>query len=305
MHAKGMPALRQPDDKEVIATMILVIASGKGGTGKTTISTNLAFVLGDTQFIDCDVEEPNAHLFLKPEIHVKRTVGLPVPVVDESRCTGCGKCEQVCEFNAVIVIQKKVMIFPELCHGCGACEYFCPEKAISEKIRDIGIIEKGTSGGIDFIHGILNVGEPMAPPLIRAVKACIDPKRIVIIDAPPGTACPVVETVKNADFCVLVTEPTPFGLNDLKLAVEMVRKLAVPMGVVINSCTIGDNEVSKYCEEEGIPILMTFPWDRRIAEQYSAGRLVLQNLREYRENYMTLIKNIKLEIAGHETADCN
>lgn len=285
--------------------MILVIASGKGGTGKTTISTNLAFVLDNAQFIDCDVEEPNAHLFLKPEIHAKKTVGLPVPMVDQSRCTGCGKCEEVCEFNAIIVIQKKVMIFPELCHGCGACEYFCPEKAISEKMRDIGIIEKGTSGGTDFIHGILNVGEPMAPPLIRAVKACIDPQRVVIIDAPPGTSCPVVETVKNTDFCILVTEPTPFGLNDLKLAVEMVRKLAVPMGVVINSCTIGDNEVSRYCKEEGIPILMTFPWDRRIAEQYSAGRLVLQNLREYRENYLTLIKNIKLEIAGHETANCN
>ncbi len=285
--------------------MVIAIASGKGGTGKTTIAVNLAFFLGDVQVIDCDVEEPNTHLFLKPVIYKRETVGLPVPVVDESRCTHCGKCGEVCEFSAIVVIKKRVMVFPELCHGCGACEYFCPEKAIREEDREIGVIETGSTGGLSFVHGVLNVGEPMAPPLIRRVKDRIESGRTVILDSPPGTSCPVVETVKGADFCVLVTEPTPFGLNDLKLAVEMVRKLNVPMGVVINLCNIGDNEVSNYCEEEKIPILMSFPWDRRIAEQYSAGMLILENLREYRARYESLFDHIKAEYARYEKAHCH
>ena len=228
-----------------------------------------------------------------------------MPVVDDSRCTYCGKCGEVCEFSAIVVIKKKVMVFPELCHGCGACEYFCPEKAITEKDREIGVVESGTAGNISFVHGVLNIGEPMAPPLIRKVKERIDPGRTVIIDSPPGTSCPVVETVKGVDFCVLVTEPTPFGLNDLMIAVEMVRKLGVPLGVVINSCTIGDDGVRDYCRRENIPVLMSLPWDRRIAEQYSAGRLVLQNLREYREYYESLFENIKAEYAKNETAGCH
>jgi MinD superfamily P-loop ATPase len=285
--------------------MVIAIASGKGGTGKTTIAVNLAFFLGDVQVIDCDVEEPNTHLFLKPVIYKRETVGLPVPVVDESRCTHCGKCGEVCEFSAIVVIKKRVMVFPELCHGCGACEYFCPEKAIREEDREIGVIETGSAGGLSFVHGVLNVGEPMAPPLIRRVKDRIESGRTVILDSPPGTSCPVVETVKGADFCVLVTEPTPFGLNDLKLAVEMVRKLNVPMGVVINLCNIGDNEVSNYCEEGKIPILMSFPWDRRIAEQYSAGMLILENLREYRARYESLFDHIKAEYARYEKAHCH
>ncbi len=285
--------------------MVIVVASGKGGTGKTTVATSLANYIGDAQFIDCDVEEPNAHLFLKPEIKERETVGLPVPVIDESRCTGCGVCEEVCEFNAIAVIKKKVLVFPELCHGCGACAYFCPEKAIREQDRIIGVVETGSADDISFIHGILNVGEPMSPPLIRKVKSRIDPNRKVIIDSPPGTSCPVVETVKGADFCLLVTEPTPFGLNDLVLAVEMVRTLGVPMGVVINSCNIGDNQVSAYCEREGVPVLMSLPWDRRIAEQYSAGRLVFQNLWEYREHFSKLWENIKAKLLKNETTYSN
>lgn len=282
--------------------MLIAVASGKGGTGKTTIAANLAYSLGNAQIIDCDVEEPNAHLFLKPEINERETIGLPVPVVDESKCTYCGKCGEVCEFSAIVVIQKRVMFFPELCHGCGACEYFCPEKAIREEEREIGVIEAGTAGELSFVQGILNIAEPMAPPLIRRVKEKIEEGRTVIIDCPPGTSCPVVESVKGAEFCVLVTEPTPFGLNDLKIAVEMVRKLKVPLGVVINSCTIGDREVEDFCRREGIPVLMSLPWDRRIAEQYSAGRLVLQNLQEYREYYETLFDNIKMELSRNETA---
>jgi len=273
--------------------MMIAVASGKGGTGKTTIATSLALSLGDVQFLDCDVEEPNAHIFLKPRITEKIPVGIPVPEVDESTCTYCRKCAEVCEFNAIVVIKKKVLVFPELCHGCGGCSYLCPEGAIREVERSIGVVEKGTSGRIDFVHGVLNVGEPMAPPLIRQVKRCItDNARQVIIDASPGTSCPVVEAVKGSDVCVLVTEPTPFGLNDLTLAVEMLKKLTIPCGVVINCADIGDEEVEHYCEREGIPVLMTIPWDRRIAEAYSRGTPLVEAFPEYRNRFSQLYKNI-------------
>ena len=273
--------------------MILSVASGKGGTGKTIISTSLALSLGEVQFLDCDVEEPNGHIFLKPQINERISVGIPVPEVDETKCNFCGKCAQICEFNAIVVIKKKVLFFPELCHGCGGCSYICPENAIKEVEREIGVIEKGRSGNIDFSHGILNVGEPMAPPLIKQVKGLITNNKDVIIDASPGTSCPVVETVKGSDFCLLVTEPTPFGLNDLILAVEMLKKLAIPSGVVINCADIGDDEVNKYCQSENIPILMTIPWDRKIAEAYSRGTPLIEELPEFRNKFSKLHKEIE------------
>ena len=213
-------------------SMIISIASGKGGTGKTTVAVNLALSLpkGTVQLIDCDVEEPNSHLFLSPSIHQVTSVGIPVPRIDESKCTYCGKCAQVCEYHAIAVILKNVLVFDELCHGCGACSYLCPEKAIFEVEREIGIVQEGSSDGISFVNGILNVGEPMASPLIRKAKGKIQRDKIVILDAPPGTACPVIETVKGSDFCLLVTEPTPFGLNDLELAVGMLEKLEFRWG---------------------------------------------------------------------------
>jgi MinD superfamily P-loop ATPase len=281
------------NDETVGTDMIISVASGKGGTGKTTISTSLALSLENVQFLDCDVEEPNAHIFLKPHIDQRKPVGILVPEVDTTKCNYCGKCSEVCEFNAIVVIKQKVLFFPELCHGCGGCSYICPEKAIGEVEREIGVIESGYADNIDFSHGVLNVGEPMAPPLIKQVKRRITNNKNIIIDASPGTSCPVVETVKDTDFCLLVTEPTPFGLNDLILAVGMLRKLAIPFGVVINCADIGDKEVENYCTSEGIPIVMTIPWDRRIAEAYSTGIPLVEALPDFKNTFSQLYKTIE------------
>jgi MinD superfamily P-loop ATPase len=275
--------------------MIISIASGKGGTGKTTIAVNLTLSLpqGTAQLIDCDVEEPNSHLFLSPAIHQVTSVGIPVPRIDESRCTCCGKCAKVCEYHAIAVILKNVLVFDELCHGCGACSYLCPEKAIFEVEREIGIVQEGSANGISFANGVLNVGEPMASPLIRKVKGKIQKEKIVILDAPPGTACPVIETVKGSDFCILVTEPTPFGLNDLELAVGMLETLDIPMGVVINKADVGDRGIWDYCKSKNIPILMKIPMERQIAESYSRGiPIVLENT-SYAPQFLNLFEKVE------------
>lgn len=275
--------------------MIISVASGKGGTGKTTIAVNLALSLpkGRVQLIDCDVEEPNSHLFLRPLLHQITSVGIPVPRIDETKCTYCGKCAQICEYHAIAVILKNVLVFDELCHGCGACSYLCPEKAIFEVERGIGIVQEGSSNGISFVNGVLNVGEPMASPLIRKVKERIQRDKIVILDAPPGTACPVIETVKGSDFCLLVTEPTPFGLNDLELAVGMLEKLNIPKGVVVNRSDIGDRGVWDYCQSKDIPVLMEIPLDRRIAESYSKGIPFVTENPSYISKFVDLFKKIK------------
>ncbi|GAH15023.1 unnamed protein product, partial [marine sediment metagenome] len=218
-----------------------------------------------------DVEEPNAYFFLKPELSQKIPVSIPVPEINEKKCDFCGKCAEICEYNALAVLKDTVLVFAELCHGCGGCTLLCPKKAITEKDRQIGIMEIGSTGKITFIHGKLNIGEAMSPPLIRAVKKQINPSETVIIDAPPGTSCPVIESVKGSDFSLLVTEPTPFGLNDLKLAVETLKQMNIPHGVVLNRAGVGDNKVKNYCNRENIPILMEIPMDRKIAEAYSEG----------------------------------
>jgi len=289
--------------------MIISVASGKGGTGKTTIAVNLALALAknkekNVQFLDCDVEEPNAHLFLKPVITNSESVKIPVPKIDDEKCNYCGKCAEVCVFNAIAVTKNKVLVFPGLCHGCGACTLFCPEKAISEEGNEIGILEEGKAGSINFTYGRLNIGEPMAPPIIRKIKKRINKNgikgknnditnhHITLIDAPPGTSCPVIESVKDSDYTILVTEPTPFGLHDLILAVEVLQKLKIPHGVVLNKCDIGDHKVEEYCKKNNIPLLLFIPMDKEIAVAYSQGIPIVQINSSYKQKFIQLFQKI-------------
>ena len=278
--------------------MIITVASGKGGTGKTTIATNLAKVLEDENVVllDCDVEEPNSHLFLKPD-NVEEVVFRTFrPEVDLETCTFCGKCSQLCQFGAIVTIKRNVLVFPELCHGCEGCKLICPEDAISDGYKEIGSIVSGTYEKIKIIYGRLRIGEAMSPPLIQEVKrlGLLENKQAVtIIDAPPGTSCPVITAVKGSDFVVLVTEPTPFGLNDLKLAVEMIKVLGIPFGVIINRSTIGDLNVWNYCKDENIDVLVEIPDDRRIATVYSRGGLVVEEIPGYREQFEILFDKLK------------
>ncbi|MCK4476051.1 MAG: ATP-binding protein [Methanophagales archaeon] len=271
--------------------MIISVASGKGGTGKTTVAVNLALSLPNVQVLDCDVEEPNSHIFLKPKIEGTKPAHTLIPKVNYDSCDYCGKCASACEYNAIVVLPKRVMVFPELCHGCGLCSMVCPQDAISEDPREIGVIKKGKSGdgSIDLVYGVLNIGEVMATPLIDQVKEEIDPEKTVIIDVPPGTACPVIAAVQGSDYCILVTEPTPFGLYDLRLAVEVLRVLKIPFGVVINKAGIGDRKVYDYCEEEGIPILLEIAYDKMIARWYSEGVPFVDAMPEWKERFAGII----------------
>jgi len=283
--------------------VVISVASGKGGTGKTLVATNLALALRDkrrVQLLDCDVEEPDAHIFLHLAINQSESVTIPVPRIDEMKCTYCGKCAEVCVYNAIAVLKEKVLVFPELCHGCGACSYLCPESAISEVGREVGVVETGESGNMEFIQGRLAIGEPMAPPIIREVKKHIDRIREVVIDVPPGTSCPVVEAVKNSDFCLLVTEPTPFGLNDLSLAVELMKKLQIVCGVVINRDGVGDGKTEQYCQDQGIPILLKIPLDRNIARLYSKGVPLIEGMPEWRKAFVALFQNIEQIVAASQ-----
>jgi len=285
--------------------MIISVASGKGGTGKTLVATSLALSLSanyKVQLLDCDVEEPNVNILLHLAINQSQPVYILIPNVDETKCTYCGKCAEVCAYNAIAVLKEKVLVFPELCHGCGACSYLCPESAITEEGREMGVVERGDSGNLELIQGKINVGEAMAPPVIREVKKYIDPTNIVIIDVPPGTSCPVVEAVKGSEFCLLVTEPTPFGLNDLSLAVEVVRKLGISCGVVINRVGIGDEEVERYCHQEGIPILLKIPLDRKIALLYSKGIPLVEGMPRWRDEFLRLFQDIKDILAARWAA---
>ncbi|MBS3815668.1 MAG: ATP-binding protein [Hadesarchaea archaeon] len=272
--------------------MKIAIASGKGGTGKTTVAVNMALSLENVQLLDCDVEEPDCQHFLDLNLEDLEEVKSFMPVVDNEKCDSCGECAELCHFNAIVVTPQETMVFPELCHGCGLCALACPQDAIHEEGKIVGKIQKGI-GEIEFYHGILNTGELLSPLLIRAVKEKGDENKDVIIDAPPGNACPAVSTIDNTDFCVLVTEPTPFGLHDLKYSINMIRELDIPHAVVINRSGIGDDRVEKYCEEEKIPILMTIPNDREIAELYSRGIPFVKEMPEWKKEFVSLYNKIK------------
>ena len=272
--------------------MIISVASGKGGTGKTTIATNLALSLVNAQLLDCDVEEPNAAIFIQPEIEKSEIINIPIPEIDQTKCNLCGKCADVCAFNAIAKVKDKIMVFSDLCHGCGSCAYFCPQNAIKEVSKRIGVVESGANK-LEFMQGKLDIGQAMAPPLIKAVKKNINSEKIIIIDAPPGTSCPVITAITGSDFCVLVTEPTPFGLNDLKLAVQVLRKMKILFGVVINRSDLGNADTQNYCNAEDIPILMQIPFSKKIAKAYSKGISIIHEYPEYKVEFQDLYQKIK------------
>ncbi len=275
--------------------MIISVASGKGGTGKTTVATNMASALGrGVRLLDCDVEEPNAHLFLNPVLGQAEEVTTFIPEIEDDLCTGCKKCAEICRFRALAVVAGKVLVFPELCHSCGGCMEVCEEGAVLDGNRILGTVESGTAGNVLFSHGRLRVGEAMSPPLIEKVRSINENNGITIIDAPPGTSCPVIAAIKRADFVLMVTEPTPFGLHELKLGVEAVKTLGIPCGLVINRSDIGDEGVREYAAKEDIPVLLEIPFDRKIAEAYSVGKLIIEVLPEWADKFRDLYNRIEI-----------
>jgi MinD superfamily P-loop ATPase len=280
--------------------MIIAVASGKGGTGKTTVAASLALALEEMDkpisFLDCDVEAPNGHLFLKPVFDQRRDVNILIPQVDEALCTNCGRCAEGCEFHAIVVLGGTPLVFSELCHGCGSCTLECPEKAISEVPQILGILERGSANKqINFARGLLNIGEPMAVPVISQLKKWQVPgsEEIVILDSPPGTSCPVVESIRGANFVLLVTEPTPFGLHDLKLAAQLTEKLGIPSGVIVNRDGVGDTKVDDFCQDVGLPILMRIPLERVIGEGVAQGKTLIGIQPEYQEYFQQLYERIQ------------
>jgi MinD superfamily P-loop ATPase len=273
--------------------MIVSVASGKGGTGKTSVAVNMSLSVGKVQFLDCDVEEPNAHLLLHPKLQRTEPVCTFIPRINEALCNHCGECSKFCQFNALFTSAEKTLVFPELCHSCGGCAIVCPTKAMSWEKHRIGALKFGSVGELTLVYGELEVGKPLAVPVIKAVKNQIGETENVILDSPPGASCPFVETVRGSDFCVLVTEPTPFGLHDLKIAVQVLRDMAVPFGVVVNRAGVGDEKVYTYCKEEDIRVLMEIPYQRKIAELYSRGVPFSVEMPEWKEKFQMLYSEVR------------
>ncbi len=273
--------------------MIISVVSGKGGTGKTSIAINLALALEEGQFLDCDVEEPNAFLFLKPEITNQMDVQVSIPDIDTVLCSGCGACVKACSFHALAQAGNKILTFENICHGCSACWLVCPQKAIKEGKRSIGFIEKGQVKSLECIQGELNLKEPSAVPIIKKMKTLIDQKKTIIIDGPPGTSCPAVEAIKGSDFCLLVTEPTPFGLHDLKVVVEVVKQQGIPCGLVINRSQGDDQIAEEFAQKENLPILLTIPLEKEIAQLYSKGIPFGKVMPQWQHKFKLLLESIK------------
>jgi MinD superfamily P-loop ATPase len=260
-------------------SIAIAVASGKGGTGKTTFAVSLALAAErSVSLLDCDVEEPNCDIFLNPKYTKTEDVTVLIPEADNRKCSACGNCSKICRFNAIVSLPSGPMIFPKLCHSCGGCVRVCPTRALTEKKVSIGTINSALCGSMHFFQGKMNVGHAMSPPLIRAVKRHTTPSGITIIDCPPGTSCPMIAAIKGADFVLLITEPTPFGLNDLKLAVETVRQLNIPFAVILNRSDSGDNNVDVYCQNESIPILLRVTESRDIAKAYSQGKTLVSTV---------------------------
>ncbi len=255
--------------------MKIAVVSGKGGTGKTYFATNLAVAVG-AQLLDCDVEEPNAHLFISPKVEGEKLVCVKVPRIDLSKCTFCKKCAEVCAYNAIAVVGKQVLVFEELCHSCGACSIACPEQAIYEENRPIGVVRWGAGKGIELVYGVLNVGEPRATPVIESVKEMARDGGLVIIDGPPGTSCPAVEAMYGCDVAVGVVEPTPMGLHDFSIIADVCQNLSIKLVAVINKSGFGYEDVKSFCQKRGVPVVMEIPFSRRIAELYSRKRLLVE-----------------------------
>jgi len=273
--------------------VIVAVLSGKGGTGKTTVAVNLALSIGEELcFLDCDVEEPNAHLLLHPKISKTTPVYLPVPVFQEGKCNSCGRCVEVCAYNALALIGDAVLVFAEMCHGCGGCTYFCPTGALTEGQREIGVITEGRAGKVIFGGGRLRVGEALVPPLIKNLRRREWGTAHTIIDCPPGASCPVVHAVRGVDFGLVVTEPTPFGRHDLEVVVAMLDLLGIAAGVVINKADLGDSGVRDFCRERGLPVLAEIPFDLEIARAGAAGTPFTERLPAWRDAFHALWREI-------------
>lgn len=271
--------------------MKIGVLSGKGGTGKTTVSASLVSSLDRCQYIDCDVEEPNGAIFLNPDIGESAPVKVTVPRSDESKCNGCGYCGKACQFNAIAVIKGKVLVFPEICHHCGACLIACPQGAIYEVEREIGVVETNASG--TFMQGRLNIGEPISIPIIRELKKRMKNDMPVVLDCSPGASCTVMQSIEGCDYCLLVTEPTPFGIHDLKIAVQLVGKMGIPFGVVVNKASQTDRSVQEFCAQNGIEVLLEIPFSQEIAKRYSQGMLPVETNPEWKKKFSELYKRVE------------
>lgn len=288
----------------VQTSMNIAVLSGKGGTGKTLLSVNMAATSKSAIYIDCDVEEPNGYLFFKPEEIVEENVSVKIPEVDKELCSGCRKCVDFCKFNALAFIKKAPIVFGDICHSCGGCSLLCPENAITEKDKVIGKIEKGKSQGIDVCTGILNTGEVSGVPIIEKLleeNRATDNEKLSIIDCPPGSACIVMESIKDADFCVLVAEPTAFGAHNLEMVYELVSLFGKPFGVVLNKCLDGENPSEEFCKEKGIKILGRVPFEKELGELNSNAKIAARESERYNKLFKNILETVKGEVQ-HERA---